>query len=107
MRQFRETQLSLTPIWGAHQHTRELQMAARILEVHAELGELVHRDLVGARRSDTGRRGLSGDQVLRIALLKQIHGLTLAFFGVDPIFLRFCGLDRLLSDRTAVGVDMQ
>lgn len=76
MRQFRESQLSLTPIWGTHQHTRELQMIARILESHAELGELVQRDLVGDRRADTGRRGLSGDQVLRIALLKQIHGLS-------------------------------
>ena len=76
MRQFRENQLSLTPTWGPHQHTRELQMIARILEAHPQLGSFVHRDLVGERRSDTGRRGLSGDQVLRIAVLKQIHGLS-------------------------------
>lgn len=76
MRQFRENQLSLTPTWGAHQHTRELQMIARILDEHPQIGELVHLDLVGDRRGDTGRRGLSGDQVLRIALLKQIHGLS-------------------------------
>lgn len=76
MRQFREAQLSLVPTWGPHQHTRELQMAARILDAHPELGELVQRDLVESRRSDTGRPGLSGHQVLRIALLKQIHGLS-------------------------------
>ena len=76
MRQFRESQLSLTPTWGPHQHTRELQMIAKIFEAHAEIGELVQRDLVGDRRADTGRRGLSGDQVLRIAVLKQIHGLS-------------------------------
>jgi IS5 family transposase len=76
MRQFRNSQLSLTPSWGAHQHTRELQMIAKILESHPELGELVRGDLLEGRRSDTGRRGLSGDQVLRIALLKQIHGLS-------------------------------
>jgi len=76
MRQFRENQLSLTPTWGPHQHTRELQMIAKILEAHPQLGALVHRDLVGDRRADTGRRGLSGDQVLRIAVLKQIHGLS-------------------------------
>lgn len=76
MRQFRENQLALTPTWGPHQHTRELQMIARILESHPQIGELVHQDLVGKRRSDTGRRGLGGDQVLRIALLKQIHGLS-------------------------------
>lgn len=51
-------------------------MAARILDAHPELGRLVQADLVGGRRSDTGRRGLSGDQVVRIALLKQIHGLS-------------------------------
>ncbi len=76
MRQFQEVQLSLTPTWGPHQHTRELQMAARILDAHAGLGARVQRDLLEGRRSDRGRPGLSGDQVLRIALLKQIHGLS-------------------------------
>ena len=51
-------------------------MIAKILDAHPQLGEFVRRDLVGERRTDTGRRGLSGDQVLRIALLKQIHGLS-------------------------------
>ncbi len=51
-------------------------MIARILDAHPEIGGLVHEDLVGPRRADTGRRGLSGDQVLRIALIKQIHGLS-------------------------------
>jgi len=45
-------------------------MIDRILDVHPQLGEFVHLDLVGDRRDDTGRRGLTGDQVLRIALLK-------------------------------------
>jgi IS5 family transposase len=76
MRQFREAQLSLVPIWGVHQHTRELQMVAKILDEHPDLGELVQGDLLAGRRADTGRRGLNGDQVLRIALLKQIHGLS-------------------------------
>jgi len=76
MRQFQEVQLSLTPTWGPHQHTRELQMVARILDAHPEIGALVQADLLEGRRSDRGRRGLSGDQVLRAALLKQIHGLS-------------------------------
>jgi IS5 family transposase len=76
MRQFRETQLSLRPIWGPHQHSRELQIVARILDAHPEIAELVQRDLVQGARSDTGRPGLDGDQVLRIALIKQIHGLS-------------------------------
>jgi len=76
MRQFQEVQLSLVPTWGPHQHTRELQMAARVLDAHPEVGALVQGDLLEGRRSDRGRPGLSGDQVLRIALLKQIHGLS-------------------------------
>ncbi len=51
-------------------------MIARILGADPRLGAVVHGDLIGERRADTGRRGLSGDQVLRIALLKQIHGLS-------------------------------
>ncbi len=76
MRQFRESQLPLVPIWGSHQHTRELQMAARILDAHPQIAKFVQKDLLQGRRSDRGRQGLSGDQVLRIALLKQIHGLS-------------------------------
>ncbi len=96
MRQFRDVQLSLTPTWGPHQHTRELQMAARILDAHLELGRLVHEDLTSGRRANTGRPGLSGDQVLRIALLKQIHGLSyreLEFHLQDSAAFRaFAGL---------------
>lgn len=76
MRQFREVQLSLVPTWGPHQHTRELQMAARILDAHPQLGDLVQADLLAGCRPDRGRRGLNGDQMLRVALLKQIHGLS-------------------------------
>ena len=76
MRQLRENQQSLVPIWGPHQHTRELQMVSAILDDHAEIAQWVHRDLVGERDASRGRCGLSGDQVLRIALLKQIHGLS-------------------------------
>lgn len=97
MRQFRETQLSLRPNWGRHQHTRELQMAARILDEHPEIGALADRELVGECRADTGRPGLNGDQVVRIALLKQIHGLSyreLEFHLQDSVAFRaFVGLD--------------
>jgi IS5 family transposase len=51
-------------------------MAARILHAHPEIGGLVQADVLGDARPHTGRPGLSGDQVLRIAVLKQIHGLS-------------------------------
>lgn len=96
MRRFREVQLSLKPQWGAHQHSQELAEVARILECLPGLGAAVRRDLVGRGRNDVGRRGLGGDQVLRIALLKQIHGLSyreLAFHLEDSsAFRSFVGL---------------
>lgn len=76
MRQFRESQLVLVPTWGEHQHTQELAMVGRILEENPEVAKLVHADVIGRVSERTGRPGLSGDQVLRIALLKQIHGLS-------------------------------
>ena len=76
MSQFREKQLPLQPQWGTPQHSRELRMIARILDEHPEIEERVHADLLEGRSGRTGRSGLSGEQVLRIALLKQIHGLS-------------------------------
>lgn len=46
---------------------------ARILEELPDLAGHVQRDLIGPRRNGVGRRGLDGDQVLRIALLKLIE----------------------------------
>jgi len=76
MRQFRVSQLVLVPTWGEHQHSQELAMVGRILEENPEVAKLVHADVIGGVNELTGRPGLSGDQVLRIALLKQIHGLS-------------------------------
>jgi len=101
MRDFRSLQLALRPSWGPHSHAQELAVVGEILDRHPEIGELVHRDVVGVARSDTGRPGLTGDQVLRIALLKQIHGLSyreLEFHLQDSAAFRsFVGLG--LEDR--------
>ncbi len=102
MRQFREAQQPLVPIWVSHQHTRELQMVARILEAHPEISELVRHDLLEGRRSDRGRRGMSGDQVLRSALLKQIHGLSyreLEFHLQDSAAFRSIGISASVLTR--------
>ncbi|HME69359.1 MAG TPA: hypothetical protein VKM54_05765 [Myxococcota bacterium] len=61
MRDFRNIQLALRPSWGPHSHVQELSAAGEILDRHPEIGELVHRDVVGVARSDTGRPGLTGD----------------------------------------------
>jgi hypothetical protein len=63
MRDIRSLQLALRPTWGPHGHAQELATAGEVLDHHPEIGELVHRDVVGTARSDTGRPGLTGDQV--------------------------------------------
>lgn len=45
-----------------------------ILDSNPEMAEAVHADLVRGVRPETGRKGLSGDQVVRAALLYQSKG---------------------------------
>lgn len=75
MRQTRKIQLPLMAGWTDHQHSRMLEQISSLLDGQCEILEAVQRDLVGQRRSDTGRNGLSAEQVLRIAVLKRIHQL--------------------------------
>ena len=50
-----------------------LERLSAFLDQHAELVDLVHRDLVrGLRRPRSGRRGLSAEQALRALLLQRI-----------------------------------
>ena len=55
---------------------RELKQISQILDANPRLMVLVFEDLVRVSRSDTGRRGLSAEQVLRCAVLKQYRQLT-------------------------------
>jgi len=79
-----------------HEHGRELRRIGDILDQIPEAGGLVYDDLV-AHGPDvsTGRPGLSGDQVLRLLLLKQMNGFSyeeFAFHLADSRCYRaFCG----------------
>jgi len=79
-----------------HEHGRELRRINDILDQIPEAGGLVYDDLV-AHGPDvsTGRPGLSGDQVLRLLLLKQMNGFSyekFAFHLADSrCFRAFCG----------------
>jgi IS5 family transposase len=91
VRQTGKKQLPLTSTGLQHQHSRELDAISRVLDGTPELAELAQRDLLGGRRSDTGRKGMTGDQAIRVALLKQMHGLdyrTLAFQLADSVLSR-------------------
>ena len=95
MRQSRENQLPLTPLWPDHQHARELREISKILDENSKLNERVWQDLSEAD-STKGAPGMSGEQVLRCGVIKQMHQFSydrLAFHLADSVSLRaFCRL---------------
>jgi IS5 family transposase len=54
----------------------ELEAISHILDENRTVLDLIYQDLVPYRRSDTGRPGLSAEQVLRCVILKQYRELT-------------------------------
>lgn len=64
------TSVSSNPI------ARELEQVSLILDANTQLRDLVYRDLTRTRRHDTGREGLTAEQVLRCAVLKQYRQLS-------------------------------
>ena len=102
MRRILPDQLALVPAFHAHVHSRELRAMSRILDEHPEVARWVHGDLVGRNggrkiSSRRGREGMSGEQVLRVILVKQLGGFSyheLAFHLADSISYRaFCRFD--------------
>src|SRR5215217_154459 len=91
----RHEQLSLTQPWIDHSHARELKAISRILDEEPGIAERVGQDLVhGVKNPATGARGMSGDQVLRVLLVKQMNGFSyeeLHFHLIDSASYRtFC-----------------
>jgi IS5 family transposase len=101
MRHILPDQLVLVPAFHPHVHSREVRAMSRILDEHPEFAKWVHDDLVGRKgrkiSSRRGREGMSGDQVLRVMLVKQLGGFSyheLAFHLADSISYRaFCRFD--------------
>jgi len=97
MRQKSNPQLTLFMTIARTQIGKELEQMSRILEETPDLLQVVFDDLVKAKRTDTGRQGLTAEQVLRCAVLKQYRQLSyeeLAFHLDDSAtFRRFARLD--------------
>jgi transposase, IS5 family len=55
---------------------QELEAISSVLDYNRDILELIYQDLIGLRQADTGRLGLSAEQVLRGAILKQYRQLT-------------------------------
>ena len=88
MRKTAEKQMPLTTPTIDHPKAIELKTISQILEQNNTIIDLVCQDLSrGCQREKGGASGMSAEQVLRAALLKQMHGYTyrdLAFISRIP-----------------------
>jgi IS5 family transposase len=96
----RHEQLSLEQPYIEHSHAAELATISQILAHHPDIAKLVEQDLVrGLKSPETGAPGMSGDQVLRVLLLKQMNSFSyreLAFHLADSVTYRtFCRFGAL------------
>jgi len=76
MRQKRTTQVSIYELFADHDLGRELQGMSEWLDAHPKVLTPVMNDLCRRGLKSTGRRGLSGESVLRCAILKQHRQLS-------------------------------
>jgi transposase, IS5 family len=109
MRHSVRDQLPLVPAPLGHDHVRELAAVRAILDVHPEFARWIQADLVaGGIRPDRGRKGMSGDQVLRALIIKQSNGFSyddLAFHLADSqSYQAFCliGITEKAPKRTTL-----
>ena len=98
MRQKLHPQMAFAPALVDHEHARELDAMGAVLDAHPEVLDLVLGDLPRAKKkSRMGRPAMSAEQVLRAAVVKQMHGFSyeeLAFHLADSVSFRaFCRLD--------------
>jgi len=96
MRQLFQEQLSLTGPIVNHPHAQELDGVDRILKANPGIIELTLQDLERDVSPGEGREGMTADQVLRTALIKQLNTFSydeLTFHLADSWTYRaFCRL---------------
>jgi IS5 family transposase len=95
MREKSKKQLPLMHLSLDHPQARELERISHILDAEPTIADLVHQDLCqGHELRDTGAHGMSAEQVLRAAIVKQMFGFSyelLPFHLADSISFRaFC-----------------
>ena len=82
MRKTFKPQPGLREAWLELEHSRELEAISSLLDAHPKINELVLQELKLASshpRSngrDVGCGGMSAEQVLRAAVIKQMHQFT-------------------------------
>lgn len=91
MRQKRNRQRTIFEVLGKNPGPKEFEQMALVLDANPEILDLAFADLTSGRRSDTGREGMTAEQVLRCAIVKQSRELTyedLEFWLADSYSLR-------------------
>jgi IS5 family transposase len=76
MRKKWDEQFSIWHYLPKNRVSKELRAIGEILDAHPEILEGVYKDLSENHRVDTGRDGMTAEQVLRCAVLKQYRILT-------------------------------
>jgi len=76
MRRKRNRQTNLFTAVSSNPIARELEEISKIIDANPGVLDLVYQDLVKAKRQDTGREGLTAEQVLRCCILKQYRQLS-------------------------------
>lgn len=85
--------------WGIkHPRAKALEQISQILDILPIITEMVLQDLTrGVKNRHTGAKGMSAEQVLRTAIIKQTEGFSyegLAFHLVDSrTYRNFCRID--------------
>ncbi|HEY4129782.1 MAG TPA: ISNCY family transposase [Gemmatimonadaceae bacterium] len=96
-------QFPLTAPWIAHPHAAELAAMSALLDEQPAWSALVQQDLEAGcpTNARTGRPGLSGEQALRLLIVRQLTGWTyaeLAFHLADSATYRtFCRVSALTA----------
>lgn len=96
MRRKFNPQLNLFTNMARNKIAKELQLISHVLDATPKVLDVVYQELVRSSCPTTGREGMTADQVLRCALLKQYRQLTyeeLAFHLEDSSSFR--GFSRL------------
>ena len=91
MREKKLDQMSVFYTMPGHKIAKELIAISRIVDDCPEVLDLVYGDLVGDNRTDTGRVGMTAEQVLRCTILKQYRTMTydeLSFHIDDSLAFR-------------------
>ena len=69
-------QIDIFHTMGRNEIAKELKGISDVLDANPEVLDPVYKDLTRESRSDTGRIGMTAEQVLRCAILKQYRNLT-------------------------------